>query len=114
MGGWTEDKVYSWGGSPVSYLRPVNDSRWERASDNPASRRAWTRGFTRQHVARALGFGRVTSLFTYPRGDPRRARGVRVVGFKDGQPVTEWLTGFNDVRTALGLLSPGFVIKNNP
>ena len=34
MGGWTEDKVYSWGGSPVSYLRPVNDSRWDRASDN--------------------------------------------------------------------------------
>jgi stage II sporulation protein D len=112
MGGWTEDKVYSWGGAPVSYLRPVDDSRWDRASDNPA--RAWTRGFTRRHVARALGFGRITSLFTYPRGDPRRARGVRVIGFKNGQPVTEWLTGFNDVRNPLGLLSPGFVVKNNP
>ena len=111
MGGWTEDNVYSWGGSPVSYLRPVDDSRWDRASDNWA--RSWTRGFTRRQVARALGFGRVTSVFVFPRGDTRRAAGVRVIGRRGGQPVTVWLEGF-DVRNALGLLSPGFVVKNNP
>ena len=66
MGGWTEDNVYSWGGSPVSYLRPVNDSRWDRASDNPATLRSWTWGFTRRQVARALGFARVTSVFVFP------------------------------------------------
>jgi hypothetical protein len=113
MGGWTEDIVYSWGGSPVSYLRPVNDSRWDRASDNPATLRSWTRGFTRRRVARALGFTRVTSVFVFRRGDPRRAAGVRVIGRRDGQAVTVWLEGF-DVRNALGLPSPGFVVKNNP
>jgi Stage II sporulation protein len=113
MGGWTEDIVYSWGGSPVSYLRPVNDIRWDRASDNPATLRSWTRGFTRRQVARALGFTRVTSAFVFRRGDPRRAAGVRVIGRRDGQAVTVWLRGF-DVRNALGLPSPGFVVKNNP
>ena len=71
MGGWTEDNVYSWGGSPVSYLRPVNDSRWDRASDNPSTLRSWTQGFTRRQVARALGFTRVTSVFVARRGAPR-------------------------------------------
>jgi stage II sporulation protein D len=113
MGGWTEDNVYSWGGSPVSYLRPVNDSRWDRASDNPASLRSWTHGFTRRQVAEALGFARVTSVFVFRRGDPRRAAGVRVIGRRGGQAVTVWLEGF-DVRNALGLPSPGFVVKNNP
>jgi hypothetical protein len=97
----------------VSYLRPVNDSRWDRASDNPATLRSCTRGFTRRRVARALGFTRVTSVFVFRRGDPRRAAGVRVIGRRDGQAVTVWLEGF-DVRNALGLPSPGFVVKNNP
>ena len=43
----------------------------------------------------------------------RRAAGVRVIGRRGGQAVTVWLDGF-DVRNALGLLSPGFVVKNNP
>jgi Stage II sporulation protein len=113
MAGFTEDKVYSWGGDPFSYLRAVNDARWTRASDNPASTRAWTVGFSRRHVARALGFSRVTSVFAYPRGDPRRPRGVRVIGVRGGQNVTAWIPGFT-VRNALGLRSPGFVVKNNP
>ena len=113
MGGWTEDNVYSWGGSPVSYLRPVNDSRWDRASDNPATLRSWTQGFTRRQVARALGFTRVTSVFVARRGAPQRAAGVRVIGRRGGQVVTVWFEGF-DVRNALGLPSPGFVVKNNP
>jgi stage II sporulation protein D len=113
MGGWTEDNVYSWGGSPVSYLRPVNDSRWDRASDNPATLRSWTRGFTRRQVARALGFARVTSVFVARRGVPRRAAGVRVTGRRGGQAVTVRFEGFH-VRNALGLPSPGFVVKNNP
>jgi stage II sporulation protein D len=112
MAGFTEDKVYSWGGSPISYLRPVNDARWTRASDNPASTRAWTRGFTRRRVATALGFRSVGSVFVYPRGDPRRVRGVRVIGVRGGRRVTVWIDGF-DVRNALGLLSPGFTVKNN-
>ena len=84
-----------------------------RASDNPASTRAWTVGFSRRQVASALGFGRVTNLFVFPRGDPRRLRGVRVTGVRGGHNVTEWIPGFT-VRNALGLPSPGFVVKNNP
>ena len=113
MGGWTEDKVYSWGGSPILYLSPVNDSQWTRASDNPASTLAWTRGFTRQQVAGALGFQSVTRVFVYPRGDPRRVMGVRVTGIKARRQVTEWFTG-DRIRIALGLPSPGFVVRNNP
>jgi stage II sporulation protein D len=113
MAGYTEDKVYSWGGDAFSYLRPVNDARWTRASDNPASTRSWTVGVSRARVASALGFGRVTNVFVFPRGDPRRVRGVRVIGVRGGQNVTQWIPGFT-VRNALGLLSPGFVVKNNP
>jgi Stage II sporulation protein len=113
MAGFTEDKVYSWGGEAFSYLRAVNDARWTRASDNPGSTRAWTVGFSRRRVASALGFGRVTSVFVFPRGDPRRVRGVRVIGVRGGRNVTEWIPGFT-VRNALGLPSPGFVVKNNP
>ncbi len=113
MGGWTEDNVYSWGGSPVSYLRPVNDSRWDRASDNPSTLRSWTQGFTRRQVARALGFTRITSVLVARRGAPQRAAGVRVTGRRGGRVVTVWFEGF-DVRNALGLPSPGFVVKNNP
>jgi len=113
MAGFTEDKVYSWGGTPFSYLRAVNDARWTRASDNPASTRAWTVGFSRRRVASALGFGRVTNVFVFPRGDPRRLRGVRVTGVRGGHNVTEWIPGFT-VRNALGLPSPGFVVRNNP
>jgi SpoIID/LytB domain protein len=113
MAGWTEDKVFSWGGSPILYLRPVNDSQWTRASDNPASTLAWTRGFTRQQVAGALGFQSVTRVSVYPRGDPRRAMGVRVTGIKARRQVVEWFTG-DRVRIALGLPSPGFVVRNNP
>jgi stage II sporulation protein D len=112
MAGYTEDNVYSWGGSPVSYLRPVNDATWTRASDNPPSTLSWTVGFSRAQVAAALGFDRVSNVWVYPRGDARRAWGVRVRGVKAGQPVTEWIRGFT-VRTALGLPSPGFVVRNN-
>jgi Stage II sporulation protein len=113
MAGFTEDKVYSWGGASFSYLRAVNDARWTRASDNPASTRAWTVGFSRRRVARALGFSRVTSVFVNPRGDPRRLRGVRVIGVRGGHRLTQWIPGFT-IRNALGLPSPGFVVKNNP
>jgi hypothetical protein len=113
MAGYTEDKVYAWGGSPISYLQPVDDSQWTRASDNPASTLSWTRGFTRQQVAGALGFQSVTRVFVYPRGDPRRAMGVRVTGITNGRRVVDWVTG-DRVRIALGLPSPGFVVRNNP
>ena len=82
-------------------------------SGAPASTLAWTRGFTRQQVASALGFQSVTRVFVYPRGDPRRAMGVRVTGIKGGRRVVEWLTG-DRVRIALGLPSPGFFVRNNP
>jgi hypothetical protein len=114
MAGWTEDAAYSFGGS-ASYLRPVNDATWERASSNPASRRAWTRGFTRQQVADALGFRTITQLSVAPRGSAARAQGMRIVGVKRGSttPVTEWVRGFT-VRTKLALLSPGFTIAFTP
>jgi hypothetical protein len=112
MAGWTEDSAYSFGGS-VAYLKPVNDATWERASSNPASRRAWSAGFTRRQVARALGFTSISELSVPPRGSAARVQGVRVVGVKQGVTVTEFRRGFS-VRTALGLLSPGFTIVFRP
>ena len=84
MGGWTEDKVYSWGGSPVSYLRPVNDSRWDRASDNPSTLRSWTHGFTRRQVATGARLREDHERLRRPAGRPRRAAGVRVIGRRGG------------------------------
>jgi hypothetical protein len=73
---------------------------------------AWTRGFSRQQIAGAFGFDLVRSVFVYPRGDARRAWGVRIIGVRSGQRVTDWVTG-DRVRIALGLPSPGFVVRNN-
>ena len=114
MGGWTEDNVYSWGGSPVSYLRPVNDVAWDRASDNPSALRSWTQGFTRRQVAPALGFTTDHERLRRPAGRPAASgRGAGDRRERGGQVVTGLVRGVH-VRNALGLLSPGFVVMNNP
>jgi len=108
VGGYTEDSRYSFGGT-ASYLRPINDAAWDRASDNPASRRAWAVGRTRAQVAAALGFDTISSISVPARGSPARVDGVRVVGLISGKPMTRYIRGMT-VRDAFGMLSPGFTI----
>lgn len=110
VGGYTEDNRYSFGGAEVAYLKPVDDSRWDRASDNPAHLRAWSTGRTRAQVASALGFDTITAVSVPPRGSPSRVNGVRVVGTDNGGTVTRYFTG-TAVSNALGLRSPGFIVS---
>lgn len=102
-GGSSEDSRYVWR-SDVPYLRPVNDSRWDLASSNPY--RSWAKGFTNEQLAAAFGVDRVTSISVPGRGSPARLNGVVVTGTDGGAAFSRTYTGF-DVRTRLGLRSPG-------
>lgn len=108
-GGYTEDERYVWGvESP--WLRPVDDSRWDLASSNPAEKRSWAVGVSWVTLAKKLGFAEISDISVPSRGDPARNAGVKVTGVKGGQVVTTKLEGW-DVRQALGLLSPGFTVS---
>ena len=108
-GGYSEDARYSIGGSGATYLRAVDDSRWNAASDDP--NRSWAVGFTRAEVAAALGFTSVSGVYVAPRGTTERWEDrVRVTGVRGGSTVTLSFDG-NDVRGALGLKSPGFTVR---
>lgn len=109
VGGWTEDERYVWGPA-APYLRPVDDSRWDRASSNPAGYRSWARGFSWATLAQRFGFRTVTGISVPSRGSAARVRGVAVTGFRAGTRVTTYLDGWT-VRQTLGLLSPGFEIS---
>ncbi|GLY14831.1 hypothetical protein Kisp01_18460 [Kineosporia sp. NBRC 101677] len=106
MGGYTENREYVWGNYEISYLKPVDDSRWDAASDNPY--RNWSVGMTRKVFAKKLGFDSVSSWSVAGRGKASRLAGVKVTGKIDGKKVTKTFTGA-DVRYRLGLRSPGFV-----
>lgn len=111
FGGRSEDRRYVWGGSTVfPQLQSIDDSRWDMASSNPARKRSWAKGFTRDQVARALGLDQLTSISVASPGDAARLQGVQVVGVRRGAAVTKYMTGW-DVRQALGLLSPGFTVQ---
>jgi stage II sporulation protein D len=68
------------------YLRSVDDSRWDLASDNPS--RTWSVAFSADELGSKLGVGKATKIdLPEPRGvqgrvgDPRRGYGgVRVEG----------------------------------
>lgn len=112
-GGHSEHPSYVWGTSNPGYLTPIDDSNWDRATDqtnwkNPY--RSWAVGFSWTQLAAKLGFDRVTDITVgSPIGSPSRHSGVTVSGVKGGRNVQESWTGW-DVRQALGLRSPNFVI----
>ena len=107
-GGQSESGYFVFG-TDVAYLPPVDDSRWDRASDNP--NRTWTATFTADQVGAAAGVGRATGWsLPEPRGaggrvgDPARgAGGVRITGTTG----TVTMSGAA-LRTALGLRSTMF------
>jgi stage II sporulation protein D len=105
MGGFTENREYVWGKYQISYLKGVDDSRWDAASDNPY--RNWSVGMTKAVFAKKFGFDSVSSYSVAARGSEKRLTGVRITGKVDGQKVTRTFTGA-DARYRLGLKSPGF------
>ncbi len=105
MGGFTENREYVWGRYEISYLKGVDDSRWDAASDNPY--RTWSVGMSRKAFARKFGFDSVSSWGVAQRGSLQRLSGVKITGTVDGRTVTRSFTGA-EARYRLGLKSPGF------
>ena len=108
MGGWTEDRRYVYGSYGISYLKAVDDSRWDAASDDP--NRSWAVGYTRARLAARLGFTSISAVRIGGRGSAGRLAGLQVTGVYRGVQVTRELTGAQ-VRARLGLRSPGFVVE---
>lgn len=105
MGGYTENREYVWGKYEISYLKPVDDSRWDAASGNPY--RNWSVGMTKAAFAKKFSFDSVSSYTVAARGKAARQSGVKIVGKIDGEKVTKTFTGA-EARYRLGLKSPGF------
>ncbi|GAB6900993.1 SpoIID/LytB domain-containing protein [Kineosporia succinea] len=105
MGGYTENREYVWGKYEISYLKPVDDSRWDAASSNPY--RSWSVGMTKAAFAKKFGFDSVSSYSVAARGSAKRLDGVKITGKVAGRKVTKTFTGA-DARYRLGLRSPGF------
>jgi stage II sporulation protein D len=109
VGGHSEDERFVWG-VDASFLRGVDDSRWEQASSNPAADRSWAKGFSWTTLASKLGFTSISAISVPDRGSTARPAGVKVTGIRGGSVLTTYVDGWN-VRQALGLLSPGFDIS---
>lgn len=105
MGGHTENREYVYGRYGISYLKAVDDSRWDNASDNPYRR--WSKGFSKVSLAKRFGFDSVSSWRLAQRGSAARLAGVQITGKKAGRTVTVSFTG-SQARSRLGLRSPGF------
>jgi len=110
-GGYSESSKFVFGGE-LAYVQPVDDTRWDAASDNPF--RTWTATFSADQVGAALGVGRATSITT---PDPR-GHGCRVGNVTRGYGgvVVEGTAGRrnlsgDDVRRALGLRSTLFAVN---
>ncbi|WP_370325695.1 cell wall-binding repeat-containing protein [Euzebya sp.] len=107
-GGHSESSRFVFGGD-LPYVQPVDDSRWDLASNNPLRR--WTATFTAAELGAAAGVGQATQVeFLEPRGaagrvgNPARGYGgVRVTG-TGGQAV---LSG-DQLRQRLGMRSTLF------
>jgi stage II sporulation protein D len=84
-GGHSESNAFVFG-RDYPELQPVDDSRWDLASDNPS--RSWSVAFTADHLGKAVGVGRAKAVILLePRGaagrvgDPKRGYGgVRIKG----------------------------------
>jgi len=111
VGGQSDDERFVWG-VETSSLRAIDDSRWELASSDPAVNRSWAKGFSWATLASKLGFTSISAISVPARGSAARVAGVKVTGTRGGATVTTYLEGW-DVRTALGLLSPGFEITTS-
>jgi SpoIID/LytB domain protein len=107
MGGFTEDRQYVYGSYGISYLKAVDDSRWDRASDNPY--RSWAVGMSKKQVAQRFGFQSVSGVSIAPRGSGARLGGLKIIGMRLGRPASATYTGAF-ARARLGLRSPGFVV----
>jgi stage II sporulation protein D len=110
MGGHTENRQYVYGQYGISYLKAVDDSRWDNASDNPYRR--WSKGFTRADLARRFGFQSVSAWTVAGRGSAARLNGVQITGKRAGRTVTVAFTG-TAARGRLGLRSPGFTFGSS-
>jgi stage II sporulation protein D len=110
-GGYTENRQYVYGRYGISYLKAVDDSRWDNASDNPYRR--WSKGFSKAGLAKAFGFTSVTSWTVARRGTAARLNGVRITGKRAGKTVTVAFTG-TQARSRLRLKSPGFTFGPVP
>lgn len=111
MGGFTEDRGYVYGSGGISYLKAVDDSRWDLASDNPY--RSWAVGVSAATLASKLKLSTVTGVSVAARGRSERLGGVVVTGTRSGKKVTLKISG-SSLRSKLGLRSPGFVVKPVP
>ncbi len=112
MGGYTENRQYVYGRYGIPYLKAVDDSRWDAASDNPY--RSWSKGFSASAFAQRFGFDSVTSYQLGKRGTASRVRnGLRITGVIAGRTVTKDFTG-SAAKYRLGLRSTGFVLAKLP
>ncbi len=110
-GGHSESSAFVFGGA-LSYVQPVDDSRWDLASSNPLRR--WTKPVSAADLGAAAGVGTATAVeLLEPRGaagrvgNPARGwGGVRITG-TSGSAV---LSG-DQVKSRLGLRSTLFDIR---
>ena len=106
-GGATENNDEIWGGSPLPYLRSVDD-HWSLDPDlNPNA--SWTRTFTPEDVAAKFGFDSIDRIYVSEFTTGRSARTVVIVGNKSGIQETESFSG-STVKSKLGLRSNYFDI----
>lgn len=110
-GGYSESATFVFGNG-LDYIQPIDDSRWDAASDNPF--RSWTATFSADDLGARLGVGRATSVSTPDRrghacrvGVPSRGYGGVVVRGTEGDRT---LSG-DEVRRALGLRSTLFGVN---
>lgn len=109
-GGYSESSAFVFG-EDRPYLQPVDDSRWDLASDNPF--RTWTETFSGDEVGRRFGVGGDATIEVLEPvgqacrvGHPDRGSGgVRVKG-SDGEQIASGTR----VSTALGLRSTLFAV----
>ncbi len=110
-GGHSEDYAYVYGASGFSYLRGVDDSRWDLASSNPY--RTWTAGFTWSQLAARFGLDSVTNIVVAPPGSAARDAGATVYGSLHGRPAARHYSG-SALKSVLGTRSPGMTFERAP
>jgi SpoIID/LytB domain protein len=119
-GGHSESNRWVWGGSAVPYYQPVDDSRWEAASDNP--HKSWGVAKTgpeladgMRRIGRAVGDRVVAVAVVDPVGKGGRigqpsvgAGGVEV----RGETGTTQVISGEQARTAFGVRSALFTVRS--
>lgn len=113
-GGYSESARFVFGGE-LPYIQPVDDTRWDLASDNPY--RTWAAGVSAEQLGAAAGVGTATGValpdpkgFGGRVGAPDRDYGGVVVTGTAGE---QTLSG-GALRSALGLRSTNFTVQARP